>query len=958
MYRGTPSSIFDVPEFPTLRRVKPLPKRRRTTSSSDTGGNETLLTLSPAQASALAAQGASILQQSAAAAALLGQHQGEGQGQGLQSLDSLGPNPTPEELIAHADTLSARMALQNYYMPILGSVQNLLASATHASSVVEGANNDGSADPNGNNTSSTTTAAAAAAAALAAVAGAGRNGQLPLPLSELDSVDLGIHFAAAAAAAAAIGGLGSLGLGLPGMNSLLGNINSGQGTGPGTASIGVGTTERAAGFTRDYQEDDRGRDDSDYVDHLRQPGNTKKRKVPANASPRGNGLAEGRPGSPLSSYLDDEGLDITESIEDLQLQLHLQREREMLERDRERERDRDRDHYHRDRSRSREDYSPSRTNHPAYHHHSRSNSSNSNPSNNHGYTYTGTTSNPTQSSSLIVPGTSPNSFHLSTLLMYPPPPYPGQLEMLKKKRGKLTAVTLAGLQHKEMLKTRKRQLAAVMGALSHGDTFALDQALASASYGYGVALRDGGAPPITPTTGSSGGHDAEIDEDVLDELELGEGQGQLVLHHQGPGIRMSKRRNVRMARAMKVLMDLPERRVRHPDAVPFPEGEFEFHCHSGKKLLTVSVSFYPSTCVVDRTGRLALFFFADSVAAERLSATKDEVATLRKRFEAEFEKQAIKAAKMAAAAANNVTNVIAPAPTTLVPITGEKPSKVAKASGGKGKRERQERDRERAERAQAQIQQQQKAAEKNSSADANAPSGKENVNVSAQKEGSQAPVPSGKSKGGKKKKRSALANASNPHHLRNYVPSRLPHSDGHGHHNSSAGANTNSNTVWPLPVKFLSAEIPPKSGGGGKKGSANRNAHSSAQYPPGSNIPLTYPGEEWICPFCEYDLFYGGDAEYRRAVRNRKKILKRRRRARERAARAASGVKTTAPAATAPPPAPVAPPPSEEGEEEDEGYGDEEVYEEVVGPGEDGRQFVGAVGGGTGRWKGGGGADG
>lgn len=29
---------------------------------------------------------------------------------------------------------------------------------------------------------------------------------------------------------------------------------------------------------------------------------------------------------------------------------------------------------------------------------------------------------------------------------------------------------------------------------------------------------------------------------------------------------------------------------------------------------------------------------------------------------------------------------------------------------------------------------------------------------------------------GKKKKRSALANASNPHHLKNYVPSRLPHS--------------------------------------------------------------------------------------------------------------------------------------------------------------------------------------
>lgn len=42
---------------------------------------------------------------------------------------------------------------------------------------------------------------------------------------------------------------------------------------------------------------------------------------------------------------------------------------------------------------------------------------------------------------------------------------------------------------------------------------------------------------------------------------------------------------------------------------------------------------------------------------------------------------------------------------------------------------------------------------------------------------------------------------------------------------------------------------------------------------------------EWICAYCEYELFYGGDEEYRRAVRRRKKILKRRQRARERAAR-------------------------------------------------------------------------
>ena len=59
---------------------------------------------------------------------------------------------------------------------------------------------------------------------------------------------------------------------------------------------------------------------------------------------------------------------------------------------------------------------------------------------------------------------------------------------------------------------------------------------------------------------------------------------------------------------------------------------------------------------------------------------------------------------------------------------------------------------------------------------------------------------------------------------------------------------------------------------------------------PSAASALTNPADEWICPFCEYELFYGDDAGYHRAVRNRKKILRRRRRARERAAAAASGV--------------------------------------------------------------------
>jgi hypothetical protein len=58
---------------------------------------------------------------------------------------------------------------------------------------------------------------------------------------------------------------------------------------------------------------------------------------------------------------------------------------------------------------------------------------------------------------------------------------------------------------------------------------------------------------------------------------------------------------------------------------------------------------------------------------------------------------------------------------------------------------------------------------------------------------------------------------------------------------------------------------------------------------------LTAPIDEWICANCEYSLFYGDDAGFRRSIRNRKKILSRRRRARERAAAAASGIAPVSP---------------------------------------------------------------
>ena len=54
---------------------------------------------------------------------------------------------------------------------------------------------------------------------------------------------------------------------------------------------------------------------------------------------------------------------------------------------------------------------------------------------------------------------------------------------------------------------------------------------------------------------------------------------------------------------------------------------------------------------------------------------------------------------------------------------------------------------------------------------------------------------------------------------------------------------------------------------------------------------LTNPEEEWMCAFCEYNLFYGDEKAFKRALAQRKTILKRRRRAMERAAAAAAGRK-------------------------------------------------------------------
>ncbi|KAJ7173465.1 hypothetical protein C8R46DRAFT_1255648 [Mycena filopes] len=542
MHRG-PSPIFDVPEFPALRRVKPLPKRRRTAGSGSDDGDDADA-LPP-----LAALGL--------------------------PFPLPGPDATAEELIAHAESLSAHMALQSYYMP---GLQDIFSRSAELA--------------NGNGTSGT---------------------------------------------------------------------------------YGDGGDDGEDG-------------DDDGMEHLQQPGNTKKRKVPANAS-----ASPGHDtGDPHSGGEDDPG-----------------------------------------------DRGP--------------------------------------------PGGRTDDRDAATVDVYQPPsgsPWAG----LGIRKGRPPRITLAGLQHKETLKSRKRQLAAVLGALSHGDTLALDQAL-SASY-----------PFVTPGFDSSGnGNSAAATP---------------------PRVRLSRRLGPRLARAARY-----SEKYRHPDKRAFLSCAFTFACPSS--------------------------------TADRLVATKEEVAVLRARFEAELARQAAKAAKLAAA-----NKLMAALPTTA-----------AGAKGSSTTKKRGTRTAPRSSRTTATSTNPSSTTTTTPSSNGTAPPpGDANANGNGD-----LGMGGVKPRGGKKKKRSALANASNPHHLRNYVPSRLPHSDGPAAggapHNNNA--NAQGGGLGPLPLRFLSADIAPRRKGRKKGAGAT--------------------GGEWICAFCEYDLFYGDDARHRRAVRSRKKILRRRRRARERAARAASG---------------------------------------------------------------------
>ena len=171
---------------------------------------------------------------------------------------------------------------------------------------------------------------------------------------------------------------------------------------------------------------DEDRSEGDYVDHLQQHGNTKKRKVPANLSGGGRHGHRGDTGSGDNSGADDDdgqgGFGGSGGLGEISRGIPTGR--------------------------------PFEYDHP-------SQSDDQGP-------------------------LSPSSTSGSTLSLLP------------GRKPKMSAATRAGLQHKEVLKSRKKQLAAVLGALSHGDTLALDQAL-SARYPYGLPgeLKGALVPPKT-----------------------------------------------------------------------------------------------------------------------------------------------------------------------------------------------------------------------------------------------------------------------------------------------------------------------------------------------------------------------------------------------------------------------------------------------------------------------------
>ncbi|KAF9063360.1 hypothetical protein BDP27DRAFT_239010 [Rhodocollybia butyracea] len=433
--------------------------------------------------------------------------------------------------------------------------------------------------------------------------------------------------------------------------------------------------------------------------------------------------------------------------------------------------------------------------------------------------------------------------------------------------SRLTAATLASLQQKEMLRVRKKQLRAVLGVLESSvlksnanretDMMALDQAIEGlGSLGYNSMTSVYRANDDDPLASLG--------------LSLDLGTNPKLKGSKAPKVRvrLSKRGKLRVGRVKRVEGNEGDENV--------PASEFTFVCHSA--------------------------------TTDRLTTNKTQVAALRRRFQDELTRQASLARQVRQTRQTSKTGAVSSSP-----AKGTKGTKTSKASRQKQKRDQSEVDGS-----------SDPATNTKPSNNGDNPSPTNSEPLSANGTASPTSIvatnttanPSVKSKKSKtpKKKRSALANASNPHHLRNYVPSRVPYANTPTNSNTTSGTNMNggwngggdpNDLLSPFPWRFLTAEIPERgkrqSGktSGEKKGMKNRdqnrptspmttNAASPVSAAPG--IALTNSAgananatSEWLCVFCEYELFFGDEGEYRRVLKRRKGVLKRRKRARDRA---------------------------------------------------------------------------
>lgn len=123
-----------------------------------------------------------------------------------------------------------------------------------------------------------------------------------------------------------------------------------------------------------------------------------------------------------------------------------------------------------------------------------------------------------------------------------------------------------------------------------------------------------------------------------------------------------------------------------------------------------------------------------------------------------------------------------------------------------------------------------------------------------------------------RKKRIALANGQNPHHRDNYVPARKP-SPASPHTTSQPLTDHGSTAASPLMSWPASDQAIAAVGG----------QHSSFD----SQFATS---DEFLCVWCDYELFYGEDHAFTKAMLKRQKLLKVRRKAKARAAKAANGI--------------------------------------------------------------------